>query len=120
MRFVELAAPFFDTAEIIETHHDAKVDAPSGTAVATAERMALASSDWAADPTESFTIDGARGADGPAGIPIHSVRMRGAVAHQVVVLGTAGQTLTIKHDSIDRDSFMPGVLLAAKRIGDTP
>lgn len=120
MRFAELAAPFFDTAEIVETHHDGKVDAPSGTAVATAERMALASPDWAPDPTTSFTIEGARGAKGPAGIAIHSVRMRGMIAHQEVILGTAGQSLTIRHDSYDRDSFMPGVMLAAKRIGDTP
>ncbi len=120
MRFAELAAPFFDTAEIVEMHHDGKVDAPSGTAVATAERMAVASSDWAPDPTTSFTIEGARGASGPGGVAIHSVRMRGTVAHQAVMLGTAGQTLTIRHDSFDRDSFMPGVVLAAKRIANTP
>lgn len=120
MRFAELAAPFFDTAEIIELHHDGKVDAPSGTAVATAERMAAASADWTPDPTTSETIAGARGAVGPAGIPVHSVRMRGMTAHQEVVLGTAGQTLTIRHDSQDRSSFMPGVVLAVKRIGDLP
>ncbi len=120
MRFAELAAPFFDTAEIVEMHHDGKVDAPSGTAVATAERMAAASSEWAPDPTTSFTIDGARGASGPGGVTIHSVRMRGTVAHQEVMLGTAGQTLTIRHDSYDRDSFMPGVVLATKRIADIP
>lgn len=118
MRFAELASPFFDTAEIVEMHHDGKVDAPSGTAVATAERMAAASSEWAPDPTTSFTIDGARGASGPGGVTIHSVRMRGTVAHQEVMLGTAGQTLTIRHDSYDRDSFMPGVVLATKRIAD--
>jgi 4-hydroxy-tetrahydrodipicolinate reductase len=120
IRFAELAAPFFDTAEIIEFHHDAKIDAPSGTAVGTAERMAQASSDWAADPTVHETIVGARGARGPAGIPIHSVRMRGMVAHQEVLLGAMGQTLTLRHDSYDRSSFMPGVVLAAKRIGDLP
>ncbi len=120
MRFAELAAPYFDTAEIIELHHDGKVDAPSGTAVATAERMAQASSNWAADPTVKQTIEGARGAKGPAGIPIHSVRMRGIVAHQEVILGTAGQTLTLRHDSYDRSSFMPGVVLAAKRIAGVP
>ncbi len=119
IRFAELAAPFFDTAEIIELHHDNKVDAPSGTAVGTAERMAKASSDWAPDPTQHQTIEGARGAKGPAGIPIHSVRMRGMVAHQEVLLGAAGQTLTIRHDSYDRSSFMPGVVLAAKRVGGT-
>ncbi len=120
MRFAEMAAPFFETAEIIELHHDAKVDAPSGTAVSTAERMATASEQWAPDPTKSETIAGARGATGPAGIPIHSVRMRGMTAHQEVVLGTTGQTLTIRHDSIDRSSFMPGVIMAVRRIADLP
>lgn len=117
MRFAELAAPYFETAEIIELHHDNKVDAPSGTALSTVERMAAASSDWAADPTEAEIIANARGAEGPAGIRLHSVRMRGMVAHQEVMLGTAGQTLSIRHDSYDRSSFMPGVVLAAKRVG---
>ena len=116
IRFAELAAPYFDTAEIIELHHDAKVDAPSGTAVSTAERIAGASSRWADDPTESLTIAGARGAEGPSGIHIHSVRMRGMIAHQEVLLGTMGQTLTLRHDSYDRSSFMPGVILAVRRI----
>ena len=120
MRFAELAAPYFETAEIIELHHDAKIDAPSGTAVATAERMAAASADWAPDPTEAETIPGARGATGPAGIPIHSVRMRGMTAHQEIVLGTVAQTLTLRHDSFDRTSFMPGVILAVRRIGSVP
>ena len=118
MRFAEMAAPFFETGEIIELHHDAKVDAPSGTAVSTAERMAAASAEWNDDPTKTETIPGARGATGPAGIPIHSVRMRGLTAHQEVILGAAGQTLTIRHDSIDRSSFMPGVVLAVRRIGE--
>lgn len=117
MRFAEMAAPHFETAEIIELHHDAKVDSPSGTAVSTAERMAGASSAWSPDPTTSETIPGARGAKGPSGIPIHSVRMRGMTAHQEVVLGVTGQTLTIRHDSIDRSSFMPGVVLAVRRVG---
>ncbi len=120
MRFAELAAPFFDTAEIIELHHDAKVDAPSGTALATARRMADASAQWAPDPTRHEVLPGARGGAGDSGIRIHSVRMRGMVAHQEVVLGTTGQTLTIRHDTIDRDSFMPGVVLACKRIADHP
>ncbi len=120
MRFAEMAAPYFDTGEIIELHHDAKVDAPSGTAVATAERMASASDVWVADPTEAETIEGARGAKGPAGIPIHSVRMRGMTAHQEVVLGTTGQTLSIRHDSIDRSSFMPGVVMAVRDISSHP
>lgn len=120
MRFAELAAPFFDTAEIIELHHDAKIDAPSGTAVATAERMAAASADWADDPTEHEVFPGARGGVGPAGIHLHSVRMRGMVAHQEVILGALGQSLTIRQDSYDRSSFMPGVVLACKRIHDRP
>lgn len=119
MRFAEMAAPYFETAEIIELHHDGKVDAPSGTAVATAERMAVSKGGaWPADPTESETIPGARGAVGAGGIPVHSVRMRGLTAHQEVILGTTGQTLTIRHDSIDRSSFMPGVIMAVRRIGD--
>ncbi len=120
MRFAELAAPFFDSAEIIELHHDAKIDAPSGTAVVTAERMAAASADWAPDPTLHEVYAGARGGIGPAGIRVHSVRMRGMVAHQEVILGAAGQTLTLRQDSYDRVSFMPGVVLACKRISDHP
>lgn len=120
MRFAELAAPWFDTAEVLEYHHDAKVDAPSGTALSTVERMAAASSTWAEDPTRSEALPGARGAVGPAGIHVHALRVRGMVAHQEVLLGTTGQTLTIRHDSYDRASFMPGVLLAVKRIADHP
>jgi 4-hydroxy-tetrahydrodipicolinate reductase len=120
MRFAELAAPYFDTAEIIELHHDAKLDAPSGTAVATATRMAAASDDWAPDPTTHEVYPGARGGVGPAGIHVHAVRMRGMVAHQEVILGAQGQTLTIRQDSYDRASFMPGVVLACKRIADHP
>ena len=120
MRFAELAAPYFDTAEIIELHHDAKVDAPSGTAVTTANRMAAASSDWAPDPTQHEVYPGARGGVGPAGIHVHAVRMRGMVAHQEVILGAQGQSLTIRQDSYDRDSFMPGVVLALKKIADHP
>ena len=120
MRFAELAAPWFETAEVIELHHDKKVDAPSGTAMHTVERMAAASSDWAADPTTTETLPGARGAEGPAGIRVHSVRMRGMVAHQEVLLGTTGETLSIRHDSYDRSSFMPGVLLGVKRVAERP
>lgn len=120
MHFAELAAPFFDTAEVIELHHEHKVDAPSGTAISTAERMAKASGTWLPDPTAQETIKGARGAGGAGGIPIHSVRLRGLVAHQEVLLGATGQTLTLRHDSYDRSSFMPGVLLAIRRIGDLP
>ena len=118
MRFAEIAAPYFETAEIIEFHHDAKIDAPSGTAMATVERMARAKGTWAPDPTQKVLLDGARGGNGPAGIRVHAVRMRGMVAHQEVILGTTGQTLIIRHDTTDRTSFMPGVALAVKRIAD--
>ena len=121
MRFAEMAAPYFDSAEIIELHHDGKVDAPSGTAINTAERMAAASADWLPDPTTKLTLEGARGATGAAGIPIHSVRLRGLVAHQEVLLGKDGQSLTIRHDSYDRTScFMPGVLLAVRGVRERP
>ena len=114
MRFAELAAPYFETAEVIELHHDAKIDAPSGTARLTVEKMAAASGDWAPDPTEHEMLSGVRGAEGPSGIRVHAVRMRGMVAHHEVILGTDGQTLTIRQDSTDRSSFMPGVLAAVK------
>ena len=116
MRFAEIAAPWFDSAEIIELHHNAKLDAPSGTAMQTAQRMAVASGEWADDPTRTEVLPGSRGAKGPAGIPVHSVRLRGMVAHQEVLLGTTGQSLSIRHDSYDRTSFMPGVLLAIKAV----
>lgn len=118
MRFAELAAPLFETAEIIELHHDQKIDAPSGTAMATLDRMAAASTDWGDDPTQTENIPGARGAKGPAEIPVHSVRLRGLVAHQEVLFGTTGQSLTIRHDSYDRSSFMPGVIMAVKAVPD--
>jgi 4-hydroxy-tetrahydrodipicolinate reductase len=120
MRMAELAAPYFDTAEIIELHHDGKIDAPSGTAMSTAARMAAAKPQWAPDPTKEEVVEGARGGEGPSGIHVHAIRMRGMVAHQEVILGTTGQTLTIRHDTTDRSSFMPGVLLAAKRVADRP
>jgi 4-hydroxy-tetrahydrodipicolinate reductase len=120
MRFAALAAPWFETAEIIELHHDGKVDAPSGTAMHTAAKMAEASQDWAADPTKSVVAEGARGGVGPGGIHVHSVRLRGLVAHQEVLLGTTGQSLSIRHDSYDRTSFMPGVILAVRRVASLP
>jgi 4-hydroxy-tetrahydrodipicolinate reductase len=120
MRMAELAAPFFDTAEIIELHHDGKIDAPSGTALSTAARMAAAKPSWAPDPTKEEVVEGARGGAGPSGIHVHAIRMRGMVAHQEVILGTTGQTLTIRHDTTDRSSFMPGVLLAVKRVAEHP
>ena len=120
MRLAELAAPFFDTAEVIELHHDNKVDAPSGTAMMTVQRIADASDTWAADPTKTVVAEGARGGAGPGGIRVHSLRVRGLVAHHEVVLGTTGQSLTIRHDSYDRTSYMPGVLLAIRRVREQP
>jgi 4-hydroxy-tetrahydrodipicolinate reductase len=120
IRFAELAAPYFDSAEILEMHHDGKIDAPSGTAVHTAERIAAASSTWGADPTQKENLPEARGAVGAGGIHVHSMRVRGAIASQEVVFGTTGQWMTIRHDTSDRTSFMPGVLLAVKRIADHP
>ena len=120
MRFAEMAAPWFETAEIIEFHHDNKIDAPSGTAVSTAERMAAASREWGTDPTTKYVYEGARGGVGPAGIHVHAVRMRGMVASQEVILGTTGQTLVLRHDTTDRTSFMPGVVLACKEIANHP
>ncbi len=119
MRFAEMAAPYFDSAEIIELHHDQKLDAPSGTAVLTAQRMAGASKEWSDDPTVKVVAEGARGGT-VDGIPVHSVRLRGLVAHQEVLLGTAGQSLSIRHDSYDRSSFMPGVLLGIRKVPETP
>lgn len=120
MRFSEMAAPFFESAEIIEFHHENKIDAPSGTALMTAQRMAAASSDWMDDPTTNEILPGARGGEGPAGIRVHGIRMKGAAANQEVILGTAGQTLTIRHDTIDRTSYVPGVLLALRAVAERP
>jgi 4-hydroxy-tetrahydrodipicolinate reductase len=120
MRFAELAAPWFETGEIIELHHDQKIDAPSGTAMRTAGLMAAASEAWNADPTTKVVAEGARGGAGPAGIRGHSVRLRGVIASQEVLLGTEGQTLSIRHDTFDRSSFMPGVVLGCKRIAEHP
>lgn len=118
MRLAELAAPWFSSVEVIELHHDAKVDAPSGTSLLLARRLAAAARQREPDATTTRVLEGARGAEGPGGIPIHSVRLRGMVAHHEVLLGTTGQSLTIRHDSYDRSSFMPGVLLAIKGVPD--
>lgn len=120
MRFAELAARWFESAEIVELHHDAKVDAPSGTALLTASRLAAAGFSGALDPTRHLALEGARGGEGAGGVRIHSVRLRGVVAHQEVLLGTTGQSLTIRHDSYDRTSFMPGVLLAVRQVATRP
>src|SRR5256714_3252180 len=120
MQLAAIAAPWFESAEIIELHHDNKVDAPSGTALLTAQRMAETSAEWTPDPTRTSVLAGARGGEGPAGVRIHSVRLRGLVAHQEVLLGTTGQSLSIRHDSYDRTSFMPGVLLAVRDVATRP
>jgi 4-hydroxy-tetrahydrodipicolinate reductase len=122
MEFAAKAARYFESAEVIELHHPAKVDAPSGTAARTAELMGAARKDagLGAMPDATTTaIDGARGAL-VAGIPVHSVRARGLVAHQEVLFGGLGETLTIRHDSIDRAGFMPGVILGVRKIVNTP
>ena len=116
MRLSEIATPYFSTVEIIEFHHNNKVDAPSGTALATAEKIAGALKKDISDPTTSFVLEGARGAKGQGNIPVHSVRMEGMLAHQEVIFGASGQTLTIRQDSYDRFSFMPGVLMAISGI----
>ena len=116
MKMAALAAPFFPAADIIELHHDHKLDAPSGTALATARLMAEAGgrSERAVESDE--VVDGAMGAK-VGGVPIHSVRLPGLVAHQQVTLGGPGETLTVRHDTTDRESFMPGVLLAIRGAG---
>jgi 4-hydroxy-tetrahydrodipicolinate reductase len=120
MRLAELAAPYFESAEIIEFHHPDKVDAPSGTAAHTAEMMAAARSGLPAQPdATTHEVAGARGAV-IDGIHVHSVRARGLVAHQEVIMGGVGETLTIRHDSFDRTSFMPGVLLGVRRVSQHP
>ena len=120
MRFAELAAPHFPSAEVIEFHHDKKIDAPSGTALATMRRMEAASQNWNADPTQQVALPGVRGGSGEHGVRVHAVRAEGLVAHQEVILGGPGQSLTIRQDSYDRISFMPGVLLAVKAVAETP
>ena len=122
MEFAEKAARYFESAEIIELHHPAKVDAPSGTAARTAELMSAAreAAGLGAMPDATTTsLAGARGSL-VGDIPVHSVRARGLVAHQEVLFGGLGETLTIRHDSIDRAGFMPGVILGVRKIVNTP
>jgi len=122
MKFAQLAAPYFESAEVIELHHPQKVDAPSGTATATARLIAAARARAGMSPPPDATtaeVPGARGAD-VDGVRVHSVRASGLVAHQEVLLGTEGETLTIRHDSLNRSSFMPGVLLAVREVGNRP
>jgi 4-hydroxy-tetrahydrodipicolinate reductase len=123
MRFASLAARWFESAEIVELHHPGKADAPSGTSRRTAELIAEARAEAglpASGPdATTISLPGARGAD-VFGVPVHSIRLAGLVAHQEVLFGTAGETLTIRHDSLDRESFMPGVLLAVRAVTERP
>jgi 4-hydroxy-tetrahydrodipicolinate reductase len=122
MRFATIAARFFESVEIIELHHPNKVDAPSGTAARTASLVAAARAEaglGAVPDATTTALDGARGAR-VDGVPVHSVRLSGLVAHQEVLLGTTGETLTLRHDSYDRVSFMPGVLLAVRSVPSRP
>ena len=122
MRFAAAAAPWFPSVEIVELHHPDKLDAPSGTARRTAQDVARARRDAGVGPGPDATaseLPGARGAD-VDGVRVHSVRLRGLVAHQEVLLGGAGEQLTIRHDSFDLASFMPGILLAVREIGTRP
>ena len=122
MRFAVQAAKYFPSAEIVELHHPNKADAPSGTAHRTAAMMGAARAAAGLGPSPDATstgLDGARGAD-VDGVRVHSVRVTGLVAHQEVLLGTQGETLTIRHDSLDRTSFAPGVLLGIREIADAP
>jgi 4-hydroxy-tetrahydrodipicolinate reductase len=120
MHFAKQAARFFESVEIVELHHPHKADAPSGTAARTARLIAEARKGLPPNPDATSTgLEGARGAD-VDGIPVHSVRLAGLVAHQEVLLGTLGETLTIRHDSLDRTSFVPGVLLAVRAVREHP
>ncbi|MFJ6570979.1 4-hydroxy-tetrahydrodipicolinate reductase [Streptomyces sp. NPDC091292] len=122
MKFAQLAAPYFESVEVIELHHPNKADAPSGTATRTAQLIAAARERAGSVPQPDATVtalDGARGAD-VDGIPVHSVRLRGLLAHQEVLLGGEGETLTVRHDSLHHSSFMPGILLGVRRVVETP
>ncbi len=122
MKFAQLAAPYYETAEVIELHHPGKADAPSGTAARTAQLIAQARAAAGMNPVPDATtqsLDGARGAD-VDGIRVHALRVAGMVAHQEIVFGTEGETLTIRHDSLNRSSFMPGVLLAVRGVAARP
>lgn len=122
MRFATQAAPFFESVEIVEMHHPDKADAPSGTARRTAEMVAGAREAAGSRPVPDATttgLDGARGAD-VAGISVHSVRLRGLVAHQEVMFGGVGESLTLRHDSLDRASFLPGVVAAVRSVAARP
>lgn len=122
MQFAKQAARFYESVEVIELHHPRKVDAPSGTATRTAELIGAARAEAGLEPVPDATThdpDGARGAQ-VEGIPVHAVRLRGLVAHQEVLLGNEGEMLTLRHDSFDRVSFMPGVLAGVREVGKHP
>jgi 4-hydroxy-tetrahydrodipicolinate reductase len=122
MQFARQAARWFESVEVIELHHDNKADAPSGTATRTAQLVAAARQEAGRAPQHDPTthgLDGARGAD-VDGVPVHSVRLRGLLAHQEVLFGGTGETLTIRHDSLHHSSFMPGILLAVRTVPSVP
>ncbi|MFJ9697753.1 4-hydroxy-tetrahydrodipicolinate reductase [Kitasatospora sp. NPDC101183] len=122
MRFSQIAAKYFESVEVVELHHDNKADAPSGTATRTAQLIAAARAEAGRpkqqDPT-THGLPGARGAD-VDGVPVHAVRLRGLLAHQQVMFGDTGETLTIRHDSLHHSSFMPGILLGVRKVVETP
>jgi len=119
MHFAEKASTHLPVAEIVELHHEDKPDAPSGTALATAQRMAAARQGRGTRFESKELVPGARGAD-VDGIPVHSIRLPGVIASQEVILGAEGETLSMRHDTFDRESFMPGVLLAVRAVADRP
>ncbi|MGW1885230.1 4-hydroxy-tetrahydrodipicolinate reductase [Streptomyces sp. NPDC002133] len=122
MKFAAQAARYFESVEVVELHHPNKADAPSGTATRTAQLIAAARAEAGCAPQPDATVtalDGARGAD-VDGVPVHAVRLRGLLAHQEVLLGGEGETLTIRHDSLHHSSFMPGILLGVRRVVTTP
>lgn len=122
MKFSQIAAKYFESVEVVELHHDRKADAPSGTATRTAQLIAAARAEAGRPPQQDPTthsLPGARGAD-VDGVPVHAVRLRGLLAHQQVMFGDTGETLTIRHDSLHHSSFMPGILLGARRVVGTP
>ncbi|MFE7531463.1 4-hydroxy-tetrahydrodipicolinate reductase [Kitasatospora sp. NPDC057542] len=122
MKFSQIAARYFESVEVVELHHDRKADAPSGTATRTAQLIAAARAEAGRPPQQDPTthsLPGARGAD-VDGVPVHAVRLRGLLAHQQVMFGDTGETLTIRHDSLHHSSFMPGILLGVRKVVETP
>ncbi|MET9401537.1 4-hydroxy-tetrahydrodipicolinate reductase [Kitasatospora sp. NPDC002965] len=122
MKFAQTAARYFESVEVVELHHDRKADAPSGTATRTAQLIAAARAEAGRPPQQDPTthgLPGARGAD-VDGVPVHAVRLRGLLAHQQVMFGDTGETLTIRHDSLHHSSFMPGILLGVRKVVETP